>query len=59
MTDLRRSSVITVRIEWDDDDWVFAQVLERPGVFASGRTLAELGANLGEVLTICLSSEGR
>lgn len=45
---------VTVRVH-DDDDGLWAEVLEMPGCFAAGETIEELNESLREALSLYLA----
>lgn len=45
------------RLTWDADGYVFAEVDELPGCFASGRDLVELAEALDEAVALYLGVE--
>ena len=46
----------TVRIHREEGEQPWAEVVELPGCFASGRDMAELGENLAEAIGLYLST---
>jgi predicted RNase H-like HicB family nuclease len=46
----------TVRIHREDGEQPWAEVVELPGCFASGRDMAELRENLAEAISLYLST---
>lgn len=42
---------------WPDDGWFVGRLREVPGVFSQGETLADLEANLQEVLLLMLEDD--
>ena len=51
-----QSTSYTVRIHQEDGEQPWAEVVELPGCFASGRDMAELKENLAEAIGLYLST---
>ncbi|HVE69629.1 MAG TPA: type II toxin-antitoxin system HicB family antitoxin [Solirubrobacteraceae bacterium] len=48
---------LTVRVHEGDDGWLWAEVRELPGCFASGRTLDELREALEESISLSMTDD--
>jgi predicted RNase H-like HicB family nuclease len=48
---------VIVRVHEQDDGWLWAEVLDLPGCFASGRTLDELREALEEAIALYVTDE--
>jgi predicted RNase H-like HicB family nuclease len=53
---MSRVSSYTVRIHREEGEQLWAEVVELPGCFASGRDMAELRENLAEAIGLYLST---
>lgn len=42
---------------WRDGDWFVGRLVEVPGVFSQGETLAELGENIQEVYDLMIAQD--
>ena len=42
---------------WEDDGWFVGRLVEVPGVFSQGETIAELKANIQDAYQLMLESE--
>lgn len=49
---MAKPATYTIEVHHEDDGSYWAEVRELPGCFASGETFEELGAALGEAITI-------
>lgn len=48
---------VTVRVHEEDDGWIWAEVRDLPGCFASGRTLDELREALEEAISLYVTDD--
>jgi len=48
---------VTVRVHEEDDGWLWAEALDLPGCFASGRTLDELREALEEAIALYVTDD--